>query len=564
MPNEDKQAGPGLYVKLGLNVDGMLGGVGGVAVVLNQTLDLFGKFEAAAQKIVDLANNAMELQSTVDKLTVTTGLSSTELYKWSNVAKYADSDINSLSSMLRKLSINMAESGESGDKARAMLAAMNVSIKNADGSTRSMNEIFPEVIEGLKGVGDTGTRNTVAMALFGKSFQELSGYMLMSKGEMQGYFNDGWAPTEAQSQKLRDYEQALKDLNTTTTNLSLQGGAAMSGSIREWTELMDDVLKAESPVMKFFEKLDDFLTLSARGFHIMGQEALVAWQFAHGDITGAKATADNLMNWINNEQRGDANRAAGFKTDKNGNIVLDEKSNVPPLAPSISPTESGTDWITKLRGGGSSGSGGGTKSILDTGVTFEDLADAYNGGKITQAEFVSWGYDLKNAVDASTPASVLAWNQFANGGTNYDAINPASDPNHAASMQANALFYNPALGEYASLDTTSKAAALSNSFEDRFRWSVGAGLGQSSNFDDQAQAMLDTISTLDYSTKQYAYVYLDAAKSLMEQDAKWQPITGNISIVINQDNSGSPSNADEIAAATAQAISRALAKQIGG
>lgn len=324
------------FAKFGLDASEFLGGLekssGGilkfyrdVSVSLGATMFVFDKLMAYGEKFITLANQATEFQSAIDKLTVTTGMSTTELYKWSNVARYADSDISSLSAMLRKLSINMKDTGTAGDEARAMLNGMHVSMKNADGSARSMNDIFPDVIEGLKGIEDTGTRNTVAMTLFGRSFQELSGYMLMSKSEMQGYFDKGFAPTSEQEQKLRDYEQALKDLNTTTGKVATEGGMALSGSLKEWTQLMNDAFNDDSPIISFFETLDGFLTLAARGFHILGSEALAAYQVTQFNFSGAKTTLEDLNTWVQNKARDDRLRAAGFRTDGNGNVVADEK-----------------------------------------------------------------------------------------------------------------------------------------------------------------------------------------------------------------------------------------------
>jgi hypothetical protein len=261
------------FAKFGLDSSEFLGGLESaqngilkfyrdVSVSLGATMFIFDKVMEYGQKFSDLANRAAEFQSQVDKLTVTTGMSGTELYKWSNVARYADSDIGSLAEMIRKLSVSMTETGDAGDKARAMLNAMHVSTKNADGSARSMNEIFPDVIEGLKGIEDAGTRNTVATQLFGKSFQDLAGYMLLTKAELKGYFDDGFAPTKDQQQLLRDYEQAIKDLNTTTGNLSTQLGISLTPSLKALTREIDILLDDGAPLNNFFENLNTVLMIT--------------------------------------------------------------------------------------------------------------------------------------------------------------------------------------------------------------------------------------------------------------------------------------------------------------
>ena len=272
------------FAKLGLDSSEFLGGLSkssqgllafarDVTVTMNMTLMIFDRLMAYGQKFIDLANAAAVFQSQIDRLGVTTGMSSEELYKWSNVARYADSDISSLSVMLRKLSIGMADTGTAGDKAREMLDAMDISIKNSDGSYRSMNDIFPEVIAGLNEIEDAGTRNTIAITLFGRGYQEMAGYMLLSKEQLKGYFDSGWAPTNAQTNKLRDYEQATKDLDRSMTDFKYMLGSELAPVLHDIVDLfntelipaMDDAGSVGITLSGSFHFLADMIDDAANG-----------------------------------------------------------------------------------------------------------------------------------------------------------------------------------------------------------------------------------------------------------------------------------------------------------
>jgi len=125
-----------------------------VSVSMAATMLIFDKVMQYGQKFIDLSNQAAEYVSTIDKLAVTTGMSTEELERWANVARYADSDINTLAASINKMQVNLASSGAAGDDARQMLDDMGVSYKNADGSLKSTAELFPDIIQGMKRAGE--------------------------------------------------------------------------------------------------------------------------------------------------------------------------------------------------------------------------------------------------------------------------------------------------------------------------------------------------------------------------------------------------------------------------
>jgi chromosome segregation ATPase len=266
----DLEVGPGLWVRLGLDSSGFQSGMQqaqgsvlsfyrDVTVSLNMTMQIFDQVLGYGQKFIDLANQASELVSTLDKLSVTTGLNNEELQRWSNVSRYADSDISTLSASLRKLQLNLNDSGEEGQKARKILDSMRVSYKNVDGSLKSLNELFPDTIEGIKNLSSSADKVTAANTLFGRSYQELAGYMTMSKSEMEGYYNSANVLTDAQTQKLRDYEQATKDLAKASSDLGRTAGAEVAPGLTSVYDALTDIETGLSKDTPLINTLNDSL-----------------------------------------------------------------------------------------------------------------------------------------------------------------------------------------------------------------------------------------------------------------------------------------------------------------
>jgi len=321
------------FAKIGLDSSDFLGGISkaddgvlkfyrDVSVSMAATMMVFDKVMAYGQQFIELANKASEYVNTIDKLSITTGMSNDELQRFSNVARYADDDISSLASSVNRMQLNLADTGAAGDKARQYLDDMGVSYRNADGSLKSSAELFPSIIQGLKGLGSSADRVTAANAIFGRSYQSLAGYMNMSGSEMADYFNTANVMTEEQTQNLRDYEEAVKDLNTSTSNLANTAGAELAPSMTEIAQTLND-LAANEDVKTFFSWLNGAITLVSRGIHIMASELKAYLQLATGDIKGATQTQADLNKWVGQKTRDDAMKAAGYKTDGMGNVVAD-------------------------------------------------------------------------------------------------------------------------------------------------------------------------------------------------------------------------------------------------
>lgn len=113
---------------------------------------------------------AKALQTADDVLTMSrnTGISTAELQKFAYASDRIDVSTEAMVKAFTKLKTKIDPSNES-------LAKLGVSATNADGSLRDANDVFYDVLQALSQVENETERDQLAMELFGKSADELSG-----------------------------------------------------------------------------------------------------------------------------------------------------------------------------------------------------------------------------------------------------------------------------------------------------------------------------------------------------------------------------------------------------
>lgn len=116
------------------------------------------------------ADNADELNT----LSKVYGISTQELQKYKAAADLVDVPMETIAASQVKLTRSMSSASTGSEKQAEAFKKLGVSITNADGSLRSSDEVFNDVIKALGGVENETERNALAMTLMGKSAMELN------------------------------------------------------------------------------------------------------------------------------------------------------------------------------------------------------------------------------------------------------------------------------------------------------------------------------------------------------------------------------------------------------
>ena len=110
---------------------------------------------------------------TIDKTSQRIGLSIEETQKWNFVTEQLGTNLSSLETGLGRLQRNVSDANIGLATAKRSFEELGVEVTKSDGSLRSMDDIFPEVVKKLGEMDDETRRNAMALELFGRGGQEL-------------------------------------------------------------------------------------------------------------------------------------------------------------------------------------------------------------------------------------------------------------------------------------------------------------------------------------------------------------------------------------------------------
>ena len=168
--------------------------------------------------MIKLGYDAVTSADELNTLSKQTGISTDELQKMQYAADLVDVSVEDITGALRKMKPKMTENN-------ATFAKLGVSVKNADGSLRDATDVFYDSIAALSEIQNETERDQVAMALFGKSADELAGII-----------DDGGAALKEYGQQAEDMGlilsedtiTALNDTNDTIDQLKGQMAGTMA------------------------------------------------------------------------------------------------------------------------------------------------------------------------------------------------------------------------------------------------------------------------------------------------------------------------------------------------
>ena len=182
---------------------------------------------AAAGALTGMTGLAVKAGQTADELNTMakqSGFSTDTLQKMSYAADLIDVDMSTAVSAAAKLKKGL-------DKNENTLKKMGVSTKDLSGNYRNIEDIFFDTIKALSKIDNEVERDKVAMDLFGKSADELAGYIddgakayqeLAAEAEASGRII-----SDEDLQKANEFNDTLDKLKATIGTDLLKAGASI-------------------------------------------------------------------------------------------------------------------------------------------------------------------------------------------------------------------------------------------------------------------------------------------------------------------------------------------------
>lgn len=144
----------------------------------------------AVDKVVDFVKEQIDLGDALVDTSQKLGVGADELQRFQYGAGLAGVSAESAAKALGFLNKNMGEALDGGSAQAQAFAKFGVSLKGADGSVRSLQEVIPEIADGFASMGSQQERTAAAMSLFGKSGADLLPFLQQGSDAVRGMYEE--------------------------------------------------------------------------------------------------------------------------------------------------------------------------------------------------------------------------------------------------------------------------------------------------------------------------------------------------------------------------------------
>lgn len=139
---------------------------------------------AAIGAMVGMVLKSAQMADELDETSQKTGISVERLQELGYIAKQTGTDLETITGANAKL-IRSMDSAKEGTGAQAeAFKKLGISVKDSSGNLRNSQDVFQEALTKLGGMSNETERDAAAMALFGKSAQELNPLIKTSAEEL--------------------------------------------------------------------------------------------------------------------------------------------------------------------------------------------------------------------------------------------------------------------------------------------------------------------------------------------------------------------------------------------
>lgn len=214
----------------------------------------------ATTALVGVTAQAIDYADRLDELSARLGLSTEKLSAWGYAAKISGIDLETLASIIPKLSKNLVDALDPTSKQAKLFDALGVSVKDGLGKLRDVEDVLPELADKFKSLDDDTLEAALAMEIFGKSGAEMLEFL--NKG------SDGIADLEDKAASLGvvvsqetaaaagEFKDELGDLKEIATALGLQIAERLLPQMIELVDKFQMLVQDGSAAEKIIQAID--------------------------------------------------------------------------------------------------------------------------------------------------------------------------------------------------------------------------------------------------------------------------------------------------------------------
>lgn len=279
--------------KLGINLpEGATSTLNSMVSLGGELTVLIGAFAAAAAAVVEvekaLANLTLEQAAAageIQDVAMQTGLSAEAVQRYQYACDMIGVSFDTVASSQAKMIRSMADVQSGSETAAATWNQLGIEVTAADGSLRSAEEVFLEVIDVLGQIENATQRDAVSMEIFGRSAQDLNPLIVQGTEAFQALCDEaskvGTVLTDVQLEALAGVDDALirfnERLDAGEQAMALKFTPALQAFFDETGEGVKGIEEAlaDSGLVTVFASLLELVTALSPAFEGLG-DVLVA------------------------------------------------------------------------------------------------------------------------------------------------------------------------------------------------------------------------------------------------------------------------------------------------
>ena len=196
-----------------------------------------------------LGLKAVDTADDLETLAQQTGLTTDEIQRMQYASELVDVSLDDITGALRKMKGNMKDGN-------ATFEQLGVSIRDADGNMRSATDVFYDSLTALSQIENETERDQLAMALFGKSADELAGIIDDGGQALKEYGDEaermGMIMSEEELSALSDINDQVEKMKNLFKGNALKLGAKIAEAA---APIVEKLAAALGKVAEWFDKL---------------------------------------------------------------------------------------------------------------------------------------------------------------------------------------------------------------------------------------------------------------------------------------------------------------------
>lgn len=204
---------------------------------------LTAAFTKCAVECAEYADNILTLSQQTDVSTDT-------LQKWSYAADLVDVSLETMTGSLTKLEKSMDGAKDKTSAQGKVFRELGVQVKDSSGHLRNAEDVFYDVIDALGKIPNATERDIIAMEIFGKSAESLTGVIEAGSEGLKAYGDEaerlGLIMSEDELQAAGQFQDALDKLDAQLTAMKNNIGMEI---IPILTKMVEAINKIPAPVL---------------------------------------------------------------------------------------------------------------------------------------------------------------------------------------------------------------------------------------------------------------------------------------------------------------------------